>query len=390
MPAREDLWAEYVELRRNRAPDDPDARNAHRFYLERREAMDAGAVVSNPHRFDSRPLEDGEPSEVSALQACYNVIADRGQDAFDAEYQNNPKPVEGPIESGLTPHRIMTQLSGYPRLVVPPKCVLLTCGIDVRKSGLHYVVLGVEQDFTGHVILHDFHATHGTTYGIDDGVDIAIERALLDLHEQLKLQEWMKENGEILDLSLSLADSGYRQQAVYSAAAKIGDKFYPSRGHGKSEGCTQTNFSEQQQRTPDRKPFDGAFLTREGKIWLCHVDADRWKRFVHDRFLTAPGRPGCFDMFGVERSDGGRQTPDERAHQTFANQICNESEVDQVVKGVLRRRFKQRGKTIFWMRSRWPALPHRFEGFACRYPARRSPQRCCPSTPPLLLALVAR
>jgi hypothetical protein len=241
----------------------------------------------------------------------------------------------------------MTQLSGYPRLVVPPKCVLLTCGIDVRKSGLHYVVLGVEQDFTGHVILHDFHATHGTTYGIDDGVDIAIERALLDLHEQLKLQEWMKENGEILDLSLSLADSGYRQQAVYSAAAKIGDKFYPSRGHGKSEGCTQTNFSEQQQRTPDRKPFDGAFLTREGKIWLCHVDADRWKRFVHDRFLTAPGRPGCFDMFGVERSDGGRQTPDERAHQTFANQICNESEVDQVVKGVLRRRFKQKGQNHF-------------------------------------------
>src|SRR5690606_26579701 len=50
-PENTDLWDEYMRLRQDRGGDDPDARIAHQFYADRRAAMDAGAVVTNPHRF---------------------------------------------------------------------------------------------------------------------------------------------------------------------------------------------------------------------------------------------------------------------------------------------------------------------------------------------------
>ena len=84
--------------------------------------MERGAVVANPHRYTA--------AQFSALQFYYDQVARLGPDAVATEYDNDPPAEAGPVESGITAHRVQRQLSGFDRLTIPPKCVLLTGGID--------------------------------------------------------------------------------------------------------------------------------------------------------------------------------------------------------------------------------------------------------------------
>src|SRR6185369_4809436 len=89
-PDRADLWERYTELRQNgkstigkdNTPVDPFGREAHRFYEANREAMDAGATLSNPYNFETDALPDGSPRHLSALQKLYDYIADKGMRSF--------------------------------------------------------------------------------------------------------------------------------------------------------------------------------------------------------------------------------------------------------------------------------------------------------------------
>lgn len=350
LPDREDLWAEYTSLRQARSDDDPDARAAHRFYVAHRAEMDAGAVVTNPYRYDSRPLADGEPNEVSALQACYNLITDRGWDHFATEYNNDPPVQHGPTESGITPHRVQRQLSGFDRQVVPPGCVLLTVGVDVRKAALHWCAVAWTAEATGHVVDYGIYETIGSVYGSDEGLDLVIRRAVLGLLEQLRATEYARfDGGELLPVTLTLIDAGWRTDAIYSACAEAGLGVLPIKGFGKSGGCTAANFYDIQHRSPDKRPGDGWFLSRQGSLWLVCADTDRWKAWLHDRFMTAPGKPGCMYLHGVCGEPGGRLSADERGHHSFAHHLCNEVEIEELSKGVLVRRWKAKSENTHWL-----------------------------------------
>lgn len=345
MPERMDLWEEYISLREGRDNEDPDARNAHRFYLQHRDEMDAGAEVTNPQRFDSRLLADGEANQVSALQACFDLIADRGWVAFNCEFQNDPPEEDGPIESGISAKRIQRQLSNYERYAVPPNCISLTMGVDVQKAGLYYVTKAWQTDATSYVIDYGFFETQGTKYASEEGVEFAIRRAILGLLEENQ-DKYFDQGGEIRRLDLTLVDSGWQTQAVYAACAEIGLGIYPAKGHGKSHGCTTPSFSEQLRRTTDKKPGDGWFLQRQPKgIWLCHCETDRWKTFEHDRWMTNPGNPGCTYLYGMmtdeEQRDIDRRLPREsRDHFGFAKHLTFEIETEDIVRGKMVRLWK--------------------------------------------------
>jgi hypothetical protein len=220
-PDNEDLWEQYMQLRQGRAEADPDARVAHAFYLAHREAMDAGAIVTNPYRFDGRLLLDEQPSEASALQACYNLIADRGLEHFNTEYQNDPPEVMGPVESGITPKRIQEQVSGYARKVIPTGCIKLTAGIDVGKYYLHWVVRAWRADGTGFTIDYGHHDVIGTSKGTEDGLDVAIKRAIFSLVDAIKTADYAQADGEVQFVNRILIDAGWRTQAIYSACSSL-------------------------------------------------------------------------------------------------------------------------------------------------------------------------
>ncbi|HZZ28479.1 MAG TPA: terminase gpA endonuclease subunit [Pirellulales bacterium] len=350
-PARSELWADYVAMRAAELESyaagtskDQHCRSSHSFYLENKAEMEAGAEVANPHRFNATILPDGSQTEVSALQRYYNEVAKIGQDAVSTEYDNNPPEETGPIESGITANRIQRQLSGLERKKIPAGCVKLTRGIDCRKVALHWVVRAWRVDGSGFTIDYGVHEVKGTKFGTDEGLDAALRRSILEYVEESKglYFEEGAESPRIIDRTL--IDAGWRTDAVYSACETAGLGVWPVMGFGKSAGCTQANFSEVQKKTVDRQPGDGWFLSRRGKLWLVCADADRWKAWEHDRWMTSPGKPGCMMLFG-QSSEAERMSTDEKAHFSFAKHICNEIEVEDI-KG---RRFVAKSENTHWL-----------------------------------------
>lgn len=347
-PNRMDLWDEYVMMRQEDLQQrdehgtdlDPHCRRSHNFYATRKDEMDAGAVVSNENRYDPTLLPDGSQTELSALQHYFNEVARIGPEAVATELDNNPPEETAVVESGITPHRIQKQVSGLPRKMIPNGCTVLTQGIDVRKVALHWVVRAWKPDGTGYVVDYGIHEVVGTTYGSDEGVDAAVTKAIIARMTELKETDYRTEEGGVIPVDLTLVDAGWRTDAVYAACLKIGTGIMPIMGFGKSSGCTQANFHDHFKRTADKKPGDGWFMSRKGNIWLVCSDADRWKAWEHDRWMTSPDKAGCLFVWGIPHEDPSRVSSDQKGHIGYAHHITNEREVEEPIRGQLVRKWK--------------------------------------------------
>ncbi|MEA2491841.1 MAG: hypothetical protein QOH21_3633, partial [Acidobacteriota bacterium] len=355
-PHRIELWEEFVTLKR--ADYGQKTNRAHEFYLANRKAMDAGAIVCNPHRFT--------PDESSALEFYFSEVARIGQEAVDTEYDNNPPEISAPIESKITAHHIQKALSGFARKVIPPGCKLLTHTIDVRKTHLHWVVRAWSADgSTYYTIDYGIQTVIGASRGSDEGIELLIYKAILQRHAEFLDTDYHGPDGEVIDFDhITLVDAGWQTQSVYAACITIGPGIFPIMGCGKSAGCVKPNFSAVQKETEDRKPGDGWFLTkqlvtsrikgigRKKYVWLVYADADRWKHYEHERWMTGEGQPGRMLIFGQRDPEAhrlGRMSDDERRHQNYAHQVVAEVEVEEVIKGTLTRHFKSKSDTAHFL-----------------------------------------
>lgn len=348
-PNRPDMWDEYIRLRIHDFQNgDENARTAFEYYRSNREAMDDGAVVSNPNRFDATIAYDGLPKELSAIQHYYNRVSDVGLDAVACELDNDP-PEEGEDLTGdVTPQTIQRQTSGIPRGIIPPGCTVLTQGIDVGKWRLHWVVRAWKPDATGYTIDYGTQDVHGAQYGSDVGLDAAVHAAIIQRHDEFLESMYMTQDGERLIDSVTLVDASYRTDAVYAACMSIRQGIWPIMGFGKSMGCVRMNFSPTQKATRTVKPGDGFKLVKQGKVWLVEADADRWKRFEWDRWMTATDHPGRMHLFG-EQGEHGDMSQDELEHIAYAKHICAEVEKEVFNHGVLRKKWVPVSKENHWL-----------------------------------------
>ncbi len=356
-PDRIDLWREYMEMRSLEwqtyaagESEDQHCRQSHQFYVDHFDEMNAGAEVANPNRFNPKVLPDGSQVELTALQHYYNEVARLGEKAVATEYDNDPPEEDGPIESGITPQRIERQLSGFEKGDIPNECVFLTMGVDVQKYRLYWVVRAWCVDGTSFVIDYETHKVHGTTRNSDEGLEFAVKAAILELMEE-RSKAYRKVGGDVMPIDLTLVDSGYQSSAVYQACVEWGLGIYPSKGHGKSNGCTTLNFSEFQKKSQGRQAGDGWFIQSHnvegvGRFKLVHADTDRWKVFEHQRWMTAPGLPGAAYLYGAitdeERQNTKQMPQGSKQHygKDYGKQVTAEVEVEDFVKGKLVRRLK--------------------------------------------------
>ena len=195
------------------------------------------------------------------------------------------------------------QVSGIPRKIIPSGCVKLTQGIDCRKVALHWVVRAWVPDSNGHATGHtiDYGVTEvrGTTVGTDEGLDEALKRALSERREAIEDEPYQTADGEILPIGMTLVDAGWRSEAIYEWCNQAGLSFKPSMGFGKSSGCTSPSFYPPVRATTDKKVGDQWFLSRRPKgVWLTCLNADDWKAWEHDRWVSDPEKPGALLLFG--------------------------------------------------------------------------------------------
>jgi hypothetical protein len=342
-PTEEKKWQRYGELRGESLRMHGDIRLATEFYSADREAMDAGAEVAWPERYNH--------DELSAIQHAMNL---RLQDeaAFFAEYQNEPLPEEASETDELSADQIAGKTNRMQRRLVPVSCNHLTMFVDVQANLLFFVVAAWEDDFTGYVIDYgSFPDQQRPYFTLRDarltlplatkasGLEGAIYAGLEQLTAAHLGREWRRDDGAMLRIERCLIDAnwGSSTDVVYQFCRQSAHAGIAMPSHGRFVGASSQPFSEYKRRPGDRVGHNWRMPNVAGKRAVRHVvyDTNFWKTFVHARLAVPMGDRGCLSLFG----DSADQ------HRLFAEHITSEYRV----------KTEGRGRTV----DEWKMRPER-------------------------------
>ena len=317
-PTDTKLWAEYAGLRSDSLRNDGDGHEATEFHRQHREAMDAGAVVAWPARYN--------PDELSAVQHAMNLRL-RSEAAFFAEYQNEPLP-EGVDDAELmTADAIAAKTNGHARGHVPLGAGHLTAFVDVQATLLYWLVAAWEDDFTGYVLDYDAYPDQKRAYFTlrnarrtlmlvhkGAGQEGAIYAGLEVLTGGLLAREWRRADGAAMKIERCLIDAnwGNSTDVVYQHCwqSPYAALLLPS--HGRDVGASSVPFSEHKRKAGDRVGLHWRIASAPGLRTVRHViiDTNYWKSFVHARLAVAMGDRGCLSLFSPGRGEDHRLLAD--------------------------------------------------------------------------------
>ena len=308
---QEGLWSEYAQIRREGMGEGDQGAKATEFYRERRERMDSGAVVAWPERH----LAD----ELSALQHAENLRIDRGEAAFQSEYQNDPQKAHPGLYE-ITAEVVASKINGLKRFQVADHTMFVGAFIDINPAyGLNYCIAGFCSDMTGCVIDYGKYPENENEPLVpkDSGED---ERQIifngLDVLCKIIEERVIIKGPDRQTIDLVLIDCGHEMKLVFQFC-KARQRHYagiryvaPSRGWGSKRQLP--------------KPVDGGAgnhlcLTEfrdMGKV-IVH-NADYWRMHAQKAFLLPAGAPGSLSLFGEKT----------RVHEKFASHVAAEQLID--------------------------------------------------------------
>lgn len=340
-PENETLWHRYAKIRAEgfRAGDNGAA--GTEFYRINREAMDAGAEVAWPERFNH--------DELSAIQHAMNLKL-QDEAAFFAEYQNEPLPEATIGADQLSAEQVAAKTNGMPRYTVPIGANHLTAFIDVQQNLLFYVVAAWEDNFTGYVLDYGTYPEQNRSYftlrdarvtlasaAVGTGLEGSIYAGLESLSEKLLSREWHRDDGAAMKVDRCLIDAnwGHSTNVIYQFCRQSPHASVLLPSHGRFVGASSHPFSEYKRRPGDRVGLNWRVPSIHGKRSIRHViyDTNWWKSFTHARLAVAMGDRGCLSIFGDRAAQ----------HRMFAEQVTAEYFV----------KTEGRGRTV----DEWKARP---------------------------------
>lgn len=306
-PARKDLWEEYIRLRNKSVKDDKFSTDARRFVADNFNAMHEGAVLSNEHDYEAEQLPDRMPKQMSALQKCYDYIALHGMESFETEHQNSPPEDGQQLETQVTASRMLECVGPFHRLHVDSTTTMITRGIDIRKTEVHWTAMAGDDQRTHQVIDYDVRS-HGTSETTVQQAEALILANLHSIADEWDREQFIDENGMRHTADLTLVDKGWvgswtedgevktwvtqpvetfcmerpgrlrrwmpaKGAPRYASPAPgqdviVGDHWHMNRGEGKQRRCTEV-------------------------IW----DADHWHLLVEELFMLPAKDSDRFELF---------------------------------------------------------------------------------------------
>lgn len=305
-PTSTKLWDEYARLRAEGMRAGRDLADATAFYQANREAMDAGAAVAWPARFNH--------DELSAIQHAMDLKL-QDEHAFWAEYQNEPLPETDDEEGTLEPEQIITKLNGLDRLTLPTGADHLTCFIDVQQKAMFYVVCAWSYDFTGWVVdygtwpdqrrhyfsLRDLKITlAAATKGA--GLEGQLYAGLEAATKELCGRRFRRDDGAELAIERLLIDANWGQSTdvVYQFCRQSDHAALLLPSHGRFVGAASIPFSDYKRKRGDRLGHNWRIPSVVGRRSVRHVlyDTNFWKSFIHARLAVPMGDGGCLSLWG--------------------------------------------------------------------------------------------
>jgi len=244
---------------------------------------------------------------------------------------------------------VASKLSGLEKGIIPPAYPLLTAGIDIGKTALHWCVVAWCNNASGSVIEYGVEDVWPSNRDNDRAVEQAILQALFRLRDKMLSAEYHTPDGEIHQLKTCLVDSGWKEKPVYEFVRSTGQTtFKASKGFGETVDGRKSYFRIPEKQSNSKRVGEHCFLAHHPAqgIWLVGMDADYWKSWLHQRFMTPSETPGSLTLFGNDKRD----------HISYAHHICAEIEVEEFVpeKG-LKRYWKKVNRNNHWLDTTYMA-----------------------------------
>ena len=281
---RQDLWDEYARLRRIGLSMGDEGKAATKYYKKHRRAMDKGVKVAWKYR--------KRPGELSAIQNAYNLLIDH-PDTFPSEYQNAPADATSMDRAPLESKDILMKVNVFPRGQVPEGYTLLTAGMDVRGSELHWMVKAFGDGFSSSTI--DYNIVPLPRH--KDGAEAMRALGLKEIVDRILLQDYLSESGRLHRVTRMGIDSGWVAREIYRfwRQSVHRARLLPTKGHGFKAYRIPSKIAE-------RDYGSGWYVkeTPQRDAVICHISVDEWKTHLDERLRTAPGGLGCMDLFGIE------------------------------------------------------------------------------------------
>lgn len=320
-PTNTKLWEEYAELRRASFRNGGKGEEATEFYAKHRKAMDDGAKVAWPDRF--------EEGQLSGIEYAMCIKIDRPY-AFAAEYQNDPLADAttelGPIDAKI----VMRKVNGLARGIVPLAAQHLVCFIDVQLHVLYYVIVAFSKDMTGAIIDYGtwpdqrrsyfLYREVGQTIGKKfpkAGPQGGIRQALETLVSDLATREWQQEGGSHLRIERIGVDSGYASDTVYRFCRESDHAtiLRPTKGmriDGKRAPISQWKTKGS---AKVGNHWILASVENHRAIRLLSYDVGIYKSLTRDLLHATHGDSGSLSLFGKKGHD----------HQMIAEHLASET-----------------------------------------------------------------
>ena len=311
LPASDELWQQYADLRIRSLVEREDITLATEFYRKHQAKMDAGAAVSWPERYN-------RASEISALQHAMNLKLN-DEVAFSAEYQNEPIDTDAGQEVQLSPAGIAARINKIARRAIPTEAEHLTAFVDVQGKMLYYAVIAWSERADGWVVDYGSFPDQGRRYfTLRDskktlarykpgaGQEAQIYAGLIQLTDDLCGREWEREDGTPIRVSLCLVDAnwGTSTEVVYKAcrASDHAAQLMPS--HGRYYGASTKPIIERTKKRGDRMGLNWFIpAAKPGRVRHVVWDTNWWKTFAAARLATPIGDPGCMTLYGSNPDD---------------------------------------------------------------------------------------
>ena len=315
------LWEEYAKRREESLRAGDRGKSATEFYRENRAAMDEGAEVSWPERF--------EPGQLSAIQYAMDLkYQDEG--AFWAEYQNEPLPLVAESSDSLVATDVMQRTNGIPRRAVPDATTRVTAFVDIQGNSLWYTVCAWSDDMTGSLVdcgtfpdqrrlyftVSDIRETLARKYPGSDQAS-QIQQGLSELVAFLASMRLGNSVGDSLSIGRILIDAnwGLHNDTVLNFCQTCEQKSIVTPCRGRYIGPAAKPMSELPRKPGDRVGLNWRVpLPKPRQPRWVNFDANFWKSFVGDRMLSAKTDLGAFTLWG-DRPD---------VHRMFADHCVSE------------------------------------------------------------------
>lgn len=321
MPDRMDLWERYAAILLTGDNPTEGKTAAQRFYVDNREAMDAGGRVAWE--------ADKQADEVSALQSLLTVRA-IDPEYFRCEIQQEGAVVVNTSGIQLNSADLLQRLSHVERGVIPEGASYTTAFIDSSDQVLWWMVCGWAKDFSGWVVDYGTWPDQGRAVFYKSDLVNTIsqqlpgaswEEAFVYAHNNLELELTTKFPDTDLILK-DWSDGGQRprvESQIMSSPNR--SRLRPYKGMAPAPGRKPVHLWGD----PTKDRHAGCEWVERRTESPVHVQANAnvWKSHLARRLLTTPGAPSALLLPGS----------DERANRLLVEHLTAEKPISVVHDG---------------------------------------------------------